>query len=124
MIRIAGVNLPEKKRIIIALQSIYGIGQSQAYKILKNSKIDINKKVNELKEKDFQLIRKELEKLTIEGELKREKQYNIKRLMEIACYRGIRHRKKLPVRGQRTKCNARTRKGVKKTVANKKKATK
>ncbi|WP_342252541.1 30S ribosomal protein S13 [Spiroplasma endosymbiont of Amphibalanus improvisus] len=121
MARISGVDIPNNKRVVIALTYIYGIGNSQSEKILVNSKIDVNLKVKDLDEEQLTRIRSEISKLKVEGDLRRETAMNIKRLMEIGSYRGIRHRKSLPVRGQSSKQNARTRKGVKKTVANKKK---
>ena len=125
MARIAGVDLPRMKRGIIGLQYIYGIGHSTAQSILSKSSIDENVKVSEWTDENVRSIASYIqEELTVEGELRSEVQLNIKRLMDIGCYRGLRHRKGLPVRGQRTRTNARTRKGKKKTVANKKKATK
>lgn len=125
MARIAGVDLPKNKRGVVSLQYIYGIGQSTAEQILKNAEIDESVKVNDWSDENIRSISSYIqEELTVEGELRSETQFNIKRLMDIGCYRGLRHRKGLPVRGQRTRTNARTRKGKKKTVANKKKATK
>ncbi len=125
MARIAGVDLPNNKRGEIGLTYIYGIGRSSARKILDDCGIDYNTKVNEWNDDQIAKIRTEInENYKIEGELRTSVQMNIKRLMDIGCYRGIRHRIGLPVRGQSTKNNARTRKGKKKTVANKKKATK
>lgn len=124
MARILGVDIPRNKRIEVALTSIYGIGINLSRRILTKCKIDFNRKPDSLTNEEINLLRQEIEKYPVEGELRREKRFNIKRLMEIGCYRGIRHRKKLPVRGQRTQSNARTRKGPRKTVANKKKATK
>lgn len=125
MARIAGVDLPKNKRGEIGLTYIYGIGRSSAKKILNDLGIDINKKVSEWSDDDQGKIREMINNnYKIEGPLRSETQLNIKRLMDIGCYRGIRHRIGLPVRGQSTKNNARTRKGRKKTVANKKKATK
>ena len=125
MARIAGVDLPNNKRGEIGLTYIYGIGRSSARKILDDCGIDYNTKVNEWNDDQIAKIRTEInEHYKIEGELRTSVQMNIKRLMDIGCYRGIRHRIGLPVRGQSTKNNARTRKGKKKTVANKKKATK
>lgn len=113
------------KRGIIGLQYIYGIGQSTAQNILSKASIDESVKVSEWTDENVRAISSYIqEELTVEGELRSEVQLNIKRLMDIGCYRGLRHRKGLPVRGQRTRTNARTRKGKKKTVANKKKATK
>ncbi|PIP54408.1 MAG: 30S ribosomal protein S13 [Bacteroidetes bacterium CG23_combo_of_CG06-09_8_20_14_all_32_9] len=125
MTRIAGVDIPNKKRGEIALTYIYGIGRSTANKILKKAGIDCNIHVEKWNDNQVSKIRSIIsENLKIEGELHSETQLNIKRLMDIGCYRGIRHRGGLPVRGQRTRTNARTRRGKKKTVANKKKATK
>ncbi len=125
MARIAGVDIPQEKRGEISLTYIYGIGKSAAKKILVNAGVDCNMKVKEWNDDQIAAIRKEIgDNLVIEGELRSEVQLNIKRLMDIGCYRGIRHRVGLPVRGQSTKNNARTRKGKKKTVANKKKAVK
>jgi small subunit ribosomal protein S13 len=125
MARIAGVDIPTNKRGEIALTYIYGIGRSKATSILNQVGIDVNMKVKEWSDDQITAVR-DLISSTIktEGELRSEVQLNIKRLMDISCYRGIRHRIGLPLRGQSTKNNARTRKGKKKTVANKKKATK
>ncbi|MBQ0006168.1 MAG: 30S ribosomal protein S13 [Alistipes sp.] len=125
MARIAGVDLPKNKRGEIGLTYIFGIGRSSARNILAACGIDVNVKVSEWNDSQIAAIRSTIaEHYKIEGELRSEVQMNIKRLMDIGCYRGIRHRLGLPVRGQSTKNNARTRKGRKKTVANKKKATK
>jgi small subunit ribosomal protein S13 len=125
MARIAGVDLPKNKRGEIGLTYIYGIGRSRARMILERCGIDLNLKVNDWNDDQLTAIRKIIaEEIKTEGELRSEVQLSIKRLMDIGCYRGLRHRKGLPVRGQRTKNNARTRKGKRKTVANKKKATK
>lgn len=125
MARIAGVDLPRDKRIEIGLTYIFGIGVTTAKKILKTTGVDPNIRVKDLSEDDAQLIRAEIENnYMVEGDLRREVSMNIKRLMDIGCYRGLRHRAGLPVRGQHTKTNARTRKGPKRTVAGKKKATK
>lgn len=125
MARIAGIDLPKNKRGEIALTYIYGIGRSTAGKILDKAGIDRSIKVQDWSDDQETAIRNIIgEDLKVEGELRSEVQMNIKRLMDIGCYRGIRHRLGLPVRGQSTKNNARTRKGKKKTVANKKKATK
>ena len=122
MARIAGVDLPREKRVEIGLTYIYGIGRVTSNKILKTSCINPDTRVKDLTEEEVSLIREYLEKnLSVEGDLKREVKLNIKRLMEIGCYRGVRHRKGLPVRGQSTKQNARTRKGPKRTVSRKKK---
>jgi small subunit ribosomal protein S13 len=125
MARIAGIDLPKNKRGVIGLTYIYGIGRSTAERILDQSGIDENKKVSEWDDDDLGKIRGFItDSLKVEGELRSETQLNIKRLMDIGCYRGLRHRKGLPLRGQRTRTNARTRKGKRKTVAGKKKATK
>ncbi|MCH3923590.1 MAG: 30S ribosomal protein S13 [Bacteroidales bacterium] len=125
MARIAGIDLPKNKRGVIGLTYIYGIGRSLSSKILAKAGIDENKKVSEWNDDEQNAIRNIIsEECKVEGDLRSEVQMNIKRLMDIGCYRGIRHRIGLPVRGQSTKNNARTRKGKKKTVANKKKATK
>jgi small subunit ribosomal protein S13 len=125
MARIAGVDLPKNKRGVIGLTYIYGIGRSSSQKILGELGIDENIKVKDWNDEQIAAIRGKIaEEYKIEGELRSSVQMNIKRLMDIGCYRGIRHRVGLPVRGQSTKNNARTRKGRKKTVANKKKATK
>jgi len=124
MARISGIDIPKDKRGAIYLTYIYGIGKSLAITILDNAKVDSNKKVSDWDDKDIASIREVVASLTIEGELRSETQLNIKRLMDIGSYRGIRHRTGLPLRGQRTKNNSRTRKGKRKTVANKKKATK
>ena len=125
MARIVGVDLPKNKRGEIGLTYIYGIGRSSARKILSTAGIEFDKKVQEWDDEDLGKIRAILnEEYKVEGELRSMVQLNIKRLMDIGCYRGVRHRIGLPVRGQSTKNNARTRKGRKKTVANKKKATK
>ncbi len=122
MARIAGVDLPNDKRIEIALTYIYGIGKTIAAGIIKDTGISPDTRVKDLTEEEVALIRDQIENnYTVEGDLKREVALNIKRLTEIGCYRGRRHRNKLPVRGQRTKTNARTRKGPKRTVAGKKK---
>jgi small subunit ribosomal protein S13 len=125
MARIAGVDIPNNKRGEIALTYVYGIGRSSAQKILTEAGVDWNKKVQDWTDDEQNAIRSVIgDKYKVEGELRSEIQMNIKRLMDIGTYRGIRHRIGLPVRGQQTKNNARTRKGRKKTVANKKKATK
>ena len=124
MARISGIDIPKDKRGAIALTYIYGIGKSLALTILEDAKVDQNKKVSYWDDKEIASIREVVGILTIEGELRSETQLNIKRLMDIGSYRGIRHRTGLPLRGQRTKNNSRTRKGKRKTVANKKKATK
>jgi len=124
MARIAGIDIPKNKRGVIALTYIFGIGRSKAKEILADAKVDESIKVQDWTDEQIANIRGEVGKLTIEGELRSEVQLNIKRLMDIGCYRGIRHRAGLPLRGQRTKNNSRTRKGKRKTVAGKKKATK
>ena len=124
MARISGVDIPKQKRGVIALTYIFGIGKSRAEKILAAAKVDENKKVADWSDEETGAIREAVAAFKIEGELRSEIQLNIKRLMDIGCYRGIRHRSGLPLRGQRTKNNSRTRKGKRKTVANKKKATK
>lgn len=125
MARLAGVDLPRHKRGIIGLTYIYGVGKSRAKEILSRAEVSEETKVSEWSDENLRIIAKMLqEEYKVEGELRSEVQMNIKRLMDIGCYRGVRHRKGLPVRGQSTKTNARTRKGRKKTVANKKKATK
>lgn len=124
MARIAGVDIPKHKRGLISLTYIYGIGRSRAQRILEEANVDINKKVSDWNDKDISGIRNAISKFSIEGELRSKTQMDIKRLMDIGCYRGIRHRSGLPLRGQRTKNNSRTRKGRRKTVANKKKVTK
>ncbi len=124
MARIAGIDLPKNKRGEIGLTYIYGIGRSTAQKILNKAGISWDKKVSEWNDDELSAIRGLINEIKVEGALRSETQMNIKRLMDIGCYRGIRHRLGLPLRGQSTKNNARTRKGRKKTVANKKKATK
>lgn len=124
MARIAGIDLPKNKRGIIGLTYIFGIGKTTSEKVLTQTGIDITKRVGEWTDDEVSRIRQELDNYKTEGQLRSEIQMNIKRLMDIGCYRGLRHRRGLPVRGQRTRTNARTRKGRKKTVAGKKKATK
>ncbi|WP_425077229.1 30S ribosomal protein S13 [Psychroserpens sp. S379A] len=124
MARIAGVDIPKQKRGVISLTYIYGVGRSRAQEILATAKVDESVKVQDWTDEQIGAIRDAVGTYTIEGELRSETQINIKRLMDIGCYRGIRHRAGLPLRGQRTKNNSRTRKGRRKTVANKKKATK
>tara|TARA_B110000037_G_C17016759_1_gene463620 strand:+ start:384 stop:761 length:378 start_codon:yes stop_codon:yes gene_type:complete len=125
MARIAGIDLPRNKRGEIGLTYIFGVGRSRAQEILKSSKVDLDKKVSDWNDDELALIRQYInDHLKTEGALRSEVQLNIKRMMDIGCYRGIRHRSGLPLRGQRTKNNSRTRKGRRKTVANKKKATK
>ncbi len=124
MARIAGIDIPKNKRGVIALTYIFGVGRSRSKEILDAAKVDQSIKVQDWTDDQIASIREQVGTFTIEGELRSETQLNIKRLMDIGCYRGIRHRTGLPLRGQRTKNNSRTRKGKRKTVANKKKATK
>ena len=124
MARIAGIDLPKNKRGVIGLTYIFGIGKSTSSKILKDNAIDENIKVQDWNDDQLAAIRTSMGEIKVEGQLRSEVQLNIKRLMDIGCNRGIRHRAGLPLRGQRTKYNSRTRKGKRKTVANKKKATK
>jgi small subunit ribosomal protein S13 len=124
MARIAGIDLPKNKRGVIGLTYIYGIGRSTSAQILKSNGIDENIKVQDWNDDQLGAIRNSLNEIKVEGQLRSEVQLHIKRLMDIGCYRGIRHRTGLPLRGQHTKNNSRTRKGKRKTVANKKKATK
>ncbi len=123
MVRIAGIDLPREKRVEIGLTYVYGIGKKTSQSILDNANVNRDVRVKDLTDDELARIRAEIEKqsLTLEGDLRREVALNIKRLVEISCYRGIRHRTGLPVRGQKSKTNARTRKGPKRTVANKKK---
>ena len=122
MARIAGIDLPKNKRVEIALTYIYGIGRSTAQKILGQSGVDMSTRTDNLTETEVARIREYIDKnIKVEGDLRRDISMNIKRLMDLGCYRGLRHRKGLPVRGQRTKTNARTRKGPARTVAGKKK---
>lgn len=121
MARIAGVDIPRDKRVVVSLTYIYGIGSQTAEDILKATGISEDIRVKDLSEDQVNAIRNEVDKIKVEGDLRRDVQLNIKRLMEIGCYRGIRHRKGLPVRGQRTKTNARTRKGPRRAVTGKKK---
>ena len=123
MARIAGVDLPGQKHIVIALQSIYGIGRTSARAVIREAGIEPTRKAGDLDANEVNALRKVIDaKIMVEGDLRREIGMNIKRLIDLGTYRGIRHRKGLPVRGQRTKTNARTRKGPRKTIANKKKA--
>lgn len=124
MARIAGVDIPKNKRGVISLTYIFGIGKSRAITILEKAQVNQDKKVQDWSDEDITAIREVVAHFKIEGELRSEISLNIKRLMDIGCYRGIRHRSGLPLRGQRTKNNSRTRKGKRKTVANKKKVTK
>ena len=122
MARIAGVDLPREKRVEVGLTYVYGIGHSSAVRILKEAGVDLDTRVRDLTDEEVARIRDVIDRTqTVEGDLRREIALNIKRLIEIGCYRGIRHRKSLPCRGQKTKTNARTCKGPRKTVANKKK---
>lgn len=122
MARIAGIDIPRNKRIEIALTYIYGIGRTTSQKILGEAGVDVNTRTDKLTEAEVARIREAIDKtVKVEGDLRREISMNIKRLMDLGCYRGLRHRKGLPVRGQRTKTNARTRKGPARTVAGKKK---
>lgn len=123
MARIAGIDIPKNKRGVISLTYIFGVGSSRAKKVLEAAKVDGSIKVQDWTDDQIASIRDEVGKYTIEGELRSETQLNIKRLMDIGCYRGVRHRTGLPLRGQRTKNNSRTRKGKRKTVANKKVAS-
>jgi small subunit ribosomal protein S13 len=125
MARIAGVNIPLNKRVEVGLTYVYGIGRSTSNQVLAQVSVEPDRKVRDLTEDEVVKIRDAVEALTVEGDLRRERSQNVKRLMEIGCYRGLRHRRGLPVRGQRTKTNARTRKGPRRmSVAGKKKATK
>lgn len=125
MARIAGIDLPKRKKAFIGLTYIFGIGQHTAYEILEKAKVDPNKKIQDLNEEEVAEIRSIMtNEYKVEGALRSEVQLNIKRLMDIGCYRGIRHRRSLPCRGQRTKTNSRTRKGKRRTVAGKKKTPK
>ena len=117
MARIAGINIPPHKHAEIGLTSIYGIGRSTAQKICVNAGVPLDRKIKDLTDTDLERLREEIGRITIEGDLRREMSINIKRLMDLGCYRGMRHRRGLPVRGQRTKTNARTRKGPRKSAA-------
>jgi small subunit ribosomal protein S13 len=117
MARIAGINIPPHKHTEIGLTAIYGIGRSTAQKICVNSGVPLDRKIKDLTDGDLERIREEIGRITIEGDLRREMSINIKRLMDLGCYRGLRHRRGLPVRGQRTRTNARTRKGPRKSGA-------
>ena len=121
MARIAGVDLPKNKRLEVALTYIYGIGRTTSFKILEEAKVDPNKKTDKLTDEDITALRKTIEKHKVEGDLRREVSMNIKRLMDLGNYRGLRHRRGLPVRGQRTKTNARTRKGPGRSAVKRKK---
>lgn len=124
MARIVGVDIPNEKIVVVSLTYIYGIGNTTAKKICEIAKVDPQKRVKDLTEPELAAIRAAIGDHKVEGDLRREQMLNIKRLQEIGCYRGIRHRRGMPVRGQRTKTNARTRKGPRKTIANKKEAVK
>ena len=123
MARIVGVDIPNDKRVVVSITYIYGIGNTTAKKICKAANVDEDIRVKNLTEEQLSTIRQEIAKYKVEGDLRREVALNIKRLTEIGCYRGMRHRKGLPVNGQRTRTNARTRKGKRKTIANKKVAS-
>ena len=118
MARIAGINVPDKKHTVIALTSIYGVGATTAAKICDAAKIPQDRKIRDLSEGELETLRQEVGKFTVEGDLRREVSMNIKRLKDLGCYRGIRHRRGLPVRGQRTKTNARNRKGPRRLIKN------
>ncbi|WP_255990238.1 30S ribosomal protein S13 [Chitinolyticbacter albus] len=120
MARIAGVNIPNHQHTVIGLQAIYGIGRTRAYAVVAATGIEPSKKVKDLSEAELDKLREEVGKYTVEGDLRREVTMSIKRLMDLGCFRGFRHRKGLPVRGQRTRTNARTRKGPRKPIAGKK----
>jgi len=120
MARIAGINIPLNKRVEVGLTYIYGIGPSQAKRVAIEAGVDLNTYVKDLTEDEIRKLRDVIDNMTVEGDLRRERSQNVKRLMEIGCYRGLRHRRGLPVRGQRTKTNARTRKGPKRTVGKRK----
>jgi small subunit ribosomal protein S13 len=122
MARIVGVDIPNEKRVVISLMYVFGIGKPLSQKILKDAKVDESVRVKDLSEEQLVAIRTQVAKYRVEGDLRREISLNIKRLQEIGTYRGARHRKGMPVRGQRTRTNARTRKGPRKTIANKKEA--
>lgn len=124
MARIAGVDIPDQKKGVISLTYIYGVGNATAQEIMKKADVDVNTNVADWTDEESSRVRGILGDYTIEGQLRAETQINIKRLMDIGCYRGVRHRSGLPLRGQKTKNNSRTRKGRRKTVANKKKVTK
>ncbi len=124
MARIAGIDLPKNKRGVIGLTYIFGVGKKTSYEILESANVDYNKRVSEWTDDEVASIRQAIQDYKVEGQLRSEVQMNIKRLMDIGCYRGLRHRRGLPVRGQRTRTNARSRKGKRKTVAGKKKVGK
>ena len=121
MARIAGVNIPNHQHAVIALTAIYGIGQTRARQICDSAKVVTSAKIKDISDSDMEKLREEVAKFTVEGDLRREISMNIKRLMDLGCYRGVRHRRGLPVRGQRTRTNARTRKGPRKAIAGAKK---
>ncbi|GAA0503685.1 30S ribosomal protein S13 [Salinibacillus aidingensis] len=121
MARIAGIDVPRDKRVVVSLTYIYGIGKSTAAKVVEDAGVSADTRVRDLTEDELSRIRNEVNNLTVEGDLRRETSLNIKRLIEIGSYRGIRHRRGLPLRGQKTKNNSRTRKGPKRTIANKRK---
>ena len=121
MARIAGVNIPNHQHAVIALTAIYGVGRTRAKKICDSARITPSTKVKDLTDSELERLREEVAKFTVEGDLRREVTMNIKRLMDLGCYRGLRHRRGLPVRGQRTRTNARTRKGPRKSIAGQKK---
>ncbi|MGE5027713.1 MAG: 30S ribosomal protein S13 [Betaproteobacteria bacterium] len=116
MARIAGVNIPNHQHAVIALTAIYGIGRTRAQKICAAAGINVSTKIKDINDSDMEKLRDEVGKITVEGDLRREISMNIKRLMDLGCYRGLRHRRGLPVRGQRTRTNARTRKGPRKAI--------
>ena len=118
MARIAGVNIPDNKHVVISLTYIYGIGKQTSIKLCESAEIEQSRKLSDLTDPELERIRAEISKITVEGDLRREVSMNIKRLMDLGCYRGLRHRRGLPLRGQRTKTNARTRKGRRRTAAN------
>ena len=124
MARIAGINIPDRQHTEIGLTAIYGIGRTRARAICEAAGVAVTKKIKDLNDAELERIRDEINKLNVEGDLRRELTMSIKRLMDLGCYRGVRHRRGLPLRGQRTRTNARTRKGPRKTVAGKKKAGK
>jgi small subunit ribosomal protein S13 len=124
MARLAGVDIPNEKRIVASLQYIYGIGATRAQKVVEAAGVNPDTRTKDLTEEELTKLRNELAKYKLEGDLRRDTALDIKRLNEIGCYRGLRHRRGLPVRGQRTRTNARTRKGPRKTIANKKVASK
>ena len=116
MARIAGVNIPDQKHAWVALTTIYGVGRTRAFQICEAAKVESNKKIRDLTEPEIEAIRHEVAQISVEGDLRRDVAMNIKRLMDLGCYRGLRHRRGLPVRGQQTKTNARTRKGPRRPI--------